>query len=95
MDGGYTKLRLANTLGFVPSVKRLVVPHGSVARCVWRRWTVNAMQNKEPSAMDCWHFIAPILPITDDFSQSVYVKTFYAFKLLEDEEKKKNGKIDR
>ena len=50
------------------------------------------MQNKEPSAMDCWHFIAPILPITDDFSQSVYVKTFHAFKLLEEEEKKKNGK---
>ena len=49
------------------------------------------MQNKGPSAMDCWHFIAPILPITDDFSQSVYVKTFQAFKLLEEEEKKKNG----
>ena len=52
------------------------------------------MSNKEPSAMDCWHFIAPMLPITDDFSQSVYVKTFQAFKLLEEEEKKKNGKID-
>ena len=53
-----------------------------------------AMSNKEPSAMDCWHFIAPMLPITDDFSQSVYVKTFQAFKLLEEEEKKKNGKTD-
>ena len=49
------------------------------------------MSNKEPSAMDCWHFIAPLIPITDDFSQSVYVKTFQAFKLLEDEKKKKNG----
>lgn len=53
--------------------------------------TVNAMKNKEPSAMECWRNIAPILPITDDFSQSVYVKTFHAFKLLEEEEKKKNG----
>ena len=49
------------------------------------------MKNREPSAMDCWYFIAPILPITDDFSQSVYVKTFYAFKLLEAEEKKNKG----
>ena len=60
------------------------------AQTAARIWEVNEMSNKEPSAMDCWHFIAPILPITDDFSQSVYVKTFHAFKLLEDEEKK-NG----
>ena len=52
------------------------------------------MSNKEPTAMDCWHFIAPIIPITDDYSQSVYVKTFHAFQLMEDEDKKKNGKID-
>lgn len=49
------------------------------------------MKNREPSAIDCWNFIAPILPITDDFSQYVYVKTFQAFKLLEEEEEKKNG----
>lgn len=48
------------------------------------------MNNKEPSAMECWHFIAPMIPITDDFSQHVYVKTFQAFKLLEDEEKKRD-----
>ena len=53
------------------------------------------MKNKEPSAMDCWHLIAPLIPVTDDFSQYVYVKTFQAFKLLEEEEKKKDGKIDR
>lgn len=47
------------------------------------------MSNKELSAMDCWHFIAPMLPITNDYSQSVYVKTFRAFKLLEEEENKK------
>ena len=56
---------------------------------------VQAMKNKEPSAMDCWHFIAPILPITDDYSQSVYVKTFHAFKLLEDEEKKRDKQHNR
>ena len=56
---------------------------------------VQAMKNKEPSAMDCWHFIAPMLPITDDFSQSVYVKTFQAFKLLEEEEKKRDKQHNR
>ena len=45
--------------------------------------------------MDCGNFIAPILPITDDFSQSVYVKTFHAFKLLEDEEKKRDKQHNR
>lgn len=49
------------------------------------------MKNKEPSAMDCWNFISTLIPVNDDFSQDVYVKTFQAFKLLEDEEKKKNG----
>lgn len=46
------------------------------------------MDCKEPSAMDCWNFISPLIPVTDDFSQYVYVKTFQAFKLLEEEEKK-------
>lgn len=48
------------------------------------------MNNKELSAMDCWHFIAPLILITDDFSQDVYIKTFHAFKLLEEEEKKRD-----
>lgn len=52
------------------------------------------MNKKEPSSMDCWHFIAPLIPATDAFSMDVYVKTFHAFQLLEEEEKKKNGNID-
>ena len=55
---------------------------------------VQAMQNKEPTAMDCWHFIAPLILVNSDYSMKVYVKTFHAFQLLEDEEKKKNGKTD-
>ena len=51
---------------------------------------VNAMQNKEPYAMDCWYYIAPLIPVTDDYSRSVYVKTFQAFKLQEEEEKKRD-----
>ena len=46
---------------------------------------------RKPDAMDCWHFIAPLIPLADDFSMTVYVKTFHAFKLLEAEEKKNKG----
>ena len=46
------------------------------------------MAERKPNAMDCWHFIAPLIPCADDFSISVYVKTFHAFQLLEEEEKK-------
>ena len=47
------------------------------------------MAERKPDAMVCLHFIAPIIPLDDDFSRTVYVKTFHAFKLLEEEEKKK------
>lgn len=44
----------------------------------------------EPDAMDCWHFIAPLIPITSDHQTAeIYVKTFHAFQLLEREEKEK------
>ena len=45
------------------------------------------MAERKADAMDCWHFIAPLIPLADDFSMSVYVKTFHAFQLLEAEEK--------
>ena len=43
---------------------------------------------RKPDALDCWHFIAPLIPLADDFSMTVYVKTFRAFQLLEEEEKR-------
>ena len=49
------------------------------------------MAEIKPDAMDCWYFIAPLIPLADDFSMTVYVKTFHAFKLLEEEEKKKRA----
>ena len=49
------------------------------------------MAERKPDAMDCWHFIAPLIPLSDDFSMTVYVKTFHAFKLLEEEKKKKRA----
>lgn len=50
------------------------------------------MENK-PSAMECWHCIAPLIPIADDeMTSTIYVKTFHAFQLLEREEKQEKGK---
>ena len=49
------------------------------------------MAEIKPDATDCWHFIAPLIPLYDNFSMTVYVKTFHAFKLLEAEEKKNKG----
>ena len=45
------------------------------------------MAERKPDAMDCWHFIAPLIPLADELALSVYVKTFHAFQLLEAEEK--------
>ena len=47
---------------------------------------------RKPDAMECWHFIAPLILLADDLSMTVYVKTFHAFKLLEAEEKRKKKK---
>lgn len=47
-------------------------------------------EHEEPSvsAMDCWHFISPLIPVTSDkMSIDIYVKTFKAFQLLEEWEK--------
>lgn len=50
----------------------------------------NKTEHEEPSvsAMDCWHYIAPLIPVTSDhMSTDIYVRTFHAFKLLEEWEK--------
>ncbi len=30
--------------------------------------------------MDCWHYVAPLLPVNTDFGQEVYVMIFHALK---------------
>ena len=30
--------------------------------------------------MDCWHLIAPLIPVNSDFCQSIYVMVFQALK---------------
>lgn len=41
------------------------------------------MENK-PTYMDCWRFIAPLIPVSTDFAQDVYVMTFHALKEAEE-----------
>lgn len=40
--------------------------------------------------MDCWNFIAPLIPISNETSQNVYVMVFRALKEAEDR-RKENG----
>lgn len=45
--------------------------------------------------MDCWHYVAPLLPVNTDFGQEVYVMIFRALKDAEEKrvaEKKKEVK---
>lgn len=42
--------------------------------------------------MDCWHFIAPLIPVTTDFAKEVYVMTFKALKDADEQAKKKHNR---
>lgn len=42
--------------------------------------------------MDCWHFIAPLIPVSEDGTMDIYVMVFNALKEAEEKriaEKKK------
>lgn len=39
--------------------------------------------------MDCWHYIAPLIPISSETSQRIYVMVFQALKEA-DERRKDN-----
>lgn len=42
--------------------------------------------------MDCWHFIAPLIPLKlDTISMDVYVMTFHALKEAEERRVKENN----
>lgn len=46
--------------------------------------------SSEITYMDCWHYVAPLLPVTTDFGKEVYVMIFHA---LEEAEKKEKNRI--
>ena len=30
--------------------------------------------SNEPTYMDCWHFIAPLIPVNTDYTMDIYIK---------------------
>lgn len=45
--------------------------------------------------MDCWYFVAPLIPVNSDYTQDVYIMVFHALKEAEAKrlaEKKKRRK---
>lgn len=40
--------------------------------------------SSELTYMDCWNFIAPLIPVTNDYSQDIYVMVFGALKEAEE-----------
>lgn len=39
--------------------------------------------NSELTYMDCWHFIAPLIPVNTDYTMDIYVMVFGALKEAE------------
>lgn len=37
----------------------------------------------KPTYMDCWHFIAPLIPVNTDYTMDIYVMVFNALKEAE------------
>ena len=43
----------------------------------------------EPTYMDCWHFIAPLIPVNTDYTRGIYCMVFHALKEAEEKRLKK------
>lgn len=39
--------------------------------------------SNETTYMDCWHFIAPLIPVNTDYTMDIYVMVFNALKEAE------------
>ena len=46
----------------------------------------------ELTYMDCWNFVAPLIPVTDDLTMDIYVMTFNALKKAEEQRKEEQHK---
>lgn len=45
--------------------------------------------DNEPTYMDCWYFIAPLIPVDTDYSRTIYCMVYRALKEAEARECKK------
>lgn len=41
----------------------------------------------ELTYIDCWNFVAPLIPVTDDLTMEIYVMVFNALKKAENKER--------
>ena len=53
-------------------------------KAIWKRID-------EITYMDCWHFIAPLIPIDNAYSRRVYVTVFHVLKEAEERRVKENN----
>jgi hypothetical protein len=58
-----------------------------------RENTGGRRMSNELTYMDCWHFIAPLIPVDTDYTMDIYIMTFNALKEAEKKRiaKKKGG----
>ena len=49
-------------------------------------WTRRTYMS-ELTYMDCWNFVAPLIPVTDDLTMEIYVMVFNALKKAEEHRK--------
>ena len=52
----------------------------------------------KPTYMDCWHFIAPLIPVNTDYTREIYCMVYTAMKQAEKrrlEEKRKKRKEEQ
>lgn len=53
--------------------------------------------SNELAYIDCWYFVAPLIPVNTDYTKSIYCMVFHALKEAEKKrlaEKKKGRKPD-
>ena len=55
------------------------------------RWAESTARKNNRSSletyMDCWNFVAPLIPVTDDLTMEIYVMVFNALKKAEEQGK--------
>ena len=65
-------------------------------RSFWNGWEKRrGKMSNELTYMDCWNFIAPLIPVSNDYTMDIYVMVFNALKEAEKKriaEKKKGRK---
>lgn len=45
--------------------------------------------DNEITYMDCWHFVAPMIPVNTDYARSIYCMVFQALKEADERQLKK------